>query len=65
MDVNNGPTCRDCYDSEETAVHILHKCEAYFVYRFENLGRHVLEPWELHDIPVHCLLNFASGTGLF
>ena len=65
MGVKNGPTYRGCYDDEETAVHILCECEAYSVYRFERLGWHLLEPWELHDIPVRCLLNFASATGLF
>ena len=63
--VKNDPTCRDCHDDEEAAVHILYECEAYSAYRFEHLGRHLLEPWELHDIPVYCLLNFASATGLF
>ena len=65
MGVKNDPICRGCYGSEETAVHVLCECEAYSAYRFEHLGRHLLEPWELHDIPVRCLLNFASATGLF
>ena len=53
------------HDDEEMAVHILCECEAYSTYRFEHLCRHLLEPWKLHDIPVRCLLNFASATGLF
>ena len=65
MGEKNRPTWRCHYDNKETAVHILYKCEAYLAYRFEYLDQHLLKPWELHDILVHCLLNFASGTGLF
>ena len=65
MGVKNDPTCRGCHDDEETAVHILCECEADSAYRFEHIGRHLLEPWEMHDIPVCCLLNFVSATGLF
>ena len=64
MDVKNDPTCRGCRD-DETTVHFLCECEAYSAYRFEHLGWHLLETWELHDIPFHCLLNFAFTTGLF
>ena len=65
MGVKNDPTCRGCYDNEETVVHILCECEAYSAYRFEHLGQHLLEPRELHDIPVCCLLNFTSAPALF
>ena len=65
MSIKNDPTCRGCHDDEEMAVYILCECEAFSAYRFEHLGWHLLEPWELHDICVHCLLNFASATGLF
>ena len=66
MGVKNDPSCRGCYDDEETDVHILCECEASSAYRLEYLDRHLLEPWELHDIPVHeqCLRNFASVTRL-
>ena len=53
------------YDNEETAVRFLCHCEAYSTYRFEHLDRRLCKPWELHDIPVRCLLNFVSATGLF
>jgi ribonuclease HI len=59
------PMCRGCKFQEETASHILCDCEFYSALRFEHLGRHIIEPWELQDIPVRCLLNFASATGLF
>ena len=65
MGVENDPTCRGCYDNEETAVHILYNYEAHSVYRFEHLSWHLLETWELHDIPVCFLLNIASVTDLF
>ena len=64
MGVKIDPSCRGCHD-EERAVHILCECKAYSAYKFEHLGRHLLEPWELHDIPVRCLLNFPSAAGLF
>ncbi len=50
---------------EEAACHILCDCEFYSALRFEHLGWHIIESWELQDIPVRCLLNFASATGLF
>ena len=65
MGVKYDPTCRGHHDDEETVVLIFCKCEAYSAYKFEHLGRHHLEPWELYDNPVRCLLNFASATGLF
>ena len=65
MSVKNDPTYRGCYDNKEMAVNILCECEAYSAYRSEHLGQHLLESWELHGIHVHCLLNFASATGLF
>ena len=36
---------------------ILCEFETYSAYRFEHLGRHLLEPWELHGIPVHITNN--------
>ena len=54
-----------CHDDEEMAVHILYECQAYSAYRLEHLGWHLLEPWKLHDIPVHRLLNSASAASLF
>ena len=46
-------------------MHILWESEAYSAYRFGHLGWHLLEPWGLYDIPVHCLLNFALATAFF
>ena len=57
MAVKNDPTCKDCCDNERMAVHILCKCEAYSAYRFEHLGQHLFKPWELYDVPAHCLLK--------
>ena len=65
MGVIKDPVCRGCGYNDETATHILCECEAFSAHRFEHLGRHVIEPWELQDIPVKCLLIFASATGLF
>ena len=65
MGVKNDRTCRGCYDSEETTLHILCKSEACSACRFQHLGRHLLEPWDLHEIAVPCLPNFALATGLF
>ena len=63
MGVKNDPTCKGCHDDKETAVHIL--CEGYSAYKFEHFVRHLLEPWELHDISIRCFMNFSSATGLF
>ena len=65
MGVKNDATCKGCHDDEEMAVHILCECEGYSAYGFDYLGRHLLELWELHDIPDHCLLNFALANGFF
>lgn len=65
MNVLNDPLCRGCRNSEETVIHILCECENFSAHRFEHLGCHLLEPWELQDVPVRSLLNFASATGLF
>ena len=61
MGVKNDPI----YGNEETEVYVLYECEAYSAYRFEYLGRHLVEPWELQNIPVRSLLNFALAMGLF
>lgn len=65
LGISSDPTCRGCHLEEETARHILCDCEVFSAHRFEHLGRHIIEPWELQDIPVRCLLSFASATGLF
>ena len=65
MAVKSDPICKGFYDSEETAVHILCEREAYFTNKFDHLGWHLLEPWEIYNIPVRCLLNFASAAGIF
>lgn len=65
MGVINDSSCRGCLYSDESSSHVLCECEAFSAYRFEHLGRHIIEPWELQDIPVRCLLSFASATGLF
>ena len=65
MGVKNDPICKGYYGSEETAVHVLSECEAYSANKFEHLSWHLLEPWELYNTPVCCLLKFASATGLF
>ena len=64
MGVKNNPTCRGCYDNKEMGMHILWKFETYFAGRFGCLDQYLRETWELHDIPVHCLLNSASAIGL-
>ena len=67
MGVKNDPTGRGCCSNEETVVHILFCVSVKFTLPtgLRILGRHHLKPWELHDIPVRCLLNFAWATGLF
>lgn len=65
MKVLDDPICRGCKNSDESATHILCNCENFAALRFEHLGYHLLEPWELQDIPIRSLLNFASATGLF
>ncbi len=65
MGVVGDPLCRRCRSVEETSAHVLCECEELSAYRFEHLGRHLIEPWELRDIPVRCLLNFVSAVGLF
>lgn len=65
MRVMDDPICRGCLYKEETAAHILCECDFFSAHRFEHLGKHILEPWELVDVPVRSLLTFASATGLF
>ncbi len=63
MDLVSDPLCRRCRGKKETSAHILCECEEPSAYRFEHLGRHLIEPWELKDILVRYMLNFASATG--
>ena len=65
MAIKNDSTSKTCYDNDEKAVHLLSECEAYSAYRFEHLDRNLFEPCELHGIPVCCLLNLVSATGVF
>ena len=64
MGIKNDPSYRGCYDNKETAMDILCECEAWSAYKFEHLGRHLLQPFELDNIPVRCLLNFFLAIGL-
>lgn len=40
-------------------------CKGFCAYGFVHLGYHIIELWELHDIPIRCLLNFVSAARLF
>ena len=42
MCVENYSSCSGCYN-EKTAMHMLCECETYSAYRFEYLGRHLLD----------------------
>ena len=64
MGVINDPTCRGCQETEETSSHILCECDYFSAQRFEYLGRHIIEPWELSNIPAKLLKKFISATGL-
>lgn len=62
MGVKNDPTCRSSFYMAEIAMHILCEWDGFSAYRFEHLGQHIIELWELHDIPITCLLNYASAA---
>lgn len=55
------PSYQCCYLEDETSKHILCECEFFSSLMFEYLERHLLEPWELQNISVRCLLK---ATGL-
>ena len=52
MNVKNYHTCRDCYDRADIVMYVLCEYEAYSAYRFEHFGRNLLEPGELHIVPM-------------
>nr|XP_042904640.1 uncharacterized protein LOC122270622 [Parasteatoda tepidariorum] len=64
MGIESNSLCRGCHLEEETSRHILCDCEVYSAQRFEHLGQHCVNAWELQDVPVRCLLNFISAIGL-
>lgn len=65
MGVAKVPMCRGCKYEEETALHILGDyCDMHTAFRFEHFGCSLIVHWELQDIPVMCLPNFISVSGL-
>ena len=62
--VKDSALCRGCLYEEESSSHVLCKCENYSAQRFEYLGYHMLDPWELMNVPIKCLLKFISAIGL-
>lgn len=65
MDAVYNTICRGCIYYEESATHILCKCEVFLASSFDHLDKHITELLELQDVPSQCFLNFASATGLF
>jgi hypothetical protein len=61
----NSPTCERCHNIEETASHILCKCEALAEARFHHLGTCFMRMSDYHVIPPEKILHFARNAGLF
>jgi hypothetical protein len=64
MGLSNNPTCRKCGTEEETAVHILCKCEALASLRHMYLGSFFLDPEDIRVLVVGAIWNFVKGTRL-
>lgn len=64
MGIGNSATFRGCAAEDETAFHVLCDCEAYAAHRFEHFGSHFVEPGEISNVSVGCILRFINATGL-
>ncbi len=62
--VIDDPLCRGCKMTEESSKHVLCECDYYSAQRFEYLGYHCIESWELTNIPIRSILKFISAIGL-
>lgn len=67
MHVVDNPTCRGYHGKKETVLHNHCEFDYFFAYRFEYLGLHIIDPWELVDMPILGLGErlFVSVTRLF
>lgn len=59
------PTCRGCYEEDETVLHVLCHCEAFNGTRKSTLGAEKLTLEEVRKSSIKEILNFLSKTGLF
>jgi len=62
MKVRSDATCPLCQAEEETALHLLGKCEATMTLRFNTLGSHFLDYSDLGSLHWGVLLRFAKAT---
>jgi hypothetical protein len=56
--------CKKCGTEEETAVHILFKCQDLASLRYTYLGSFFLDPEDIRVLGMGAIWNFAKGTGL-
>ena len=64
MGVKDDPLCRACRQVEKSSFHVLCECDNYSAQRFEFLGYHSINAWEVDNIPIRGMLRFMSAIGL-
>ena len=56
-------TCPSCRQEEDTACHLLCRCEALHYQRLWTLGQSYLEPADVGTVSLDCLLSFLEDSG--
>jgi hypothetical protein len=64
LGLSDSPTCDRCREEDETATHVLWKCEALAHQRLRHLGQYFMEPSDYFDAPMYKVLHFIRSAGL-
>jgi hypothetical protein len=62
LGLSDSPTCERCQEKDETATHVLCKCEALAHRRLRHLGQYFMEPTDYFDTPcTRSCISFKEG----
>jgi hypothetical protein len=64
MGLKDDPTCEECLQEDESAIHILCDCEAIAYLKIRHLGQFFMEPSDLYDSPINKVIYFFRSVGL-
>jgi hypothetical protein len=64
LGLSDYPTCERCQEKDETATHVLCKCEALAHWRLRHLSQYFMEPSDYFDAPRYKILQFIRSAGL-
>ena len=64
LGISNNALCSKCKKVEETAAHILCKCEAVALSRYKYFGLASMSPKDFTDISLSKILDYVNSLGI-